>query len=171
MSLIAVGVKPTCDRVQVASNLFSLPSKNPPCWISPAQPEHCLPAAGRPPSPPDDEPLRPTGPPSPGTSGPPQSSTPHSTVGSGSAEPPPPSLLSREPSERHPRFGWKISVPVQGGEGVHCAAGSRGLRGVEPGTSSAQLSGLPPAATPSIPSSYLPHLSTEFSPSFHWSFL
>ena len=95
------GEKGTCDRVQQVGSLFSLPSKNPePPWISPAQP----PAAD--PSPPEDEPLRPTGPPSLGTSAPPQSSTPHSTVGFGSVEPPPPSLLSRETSKAHPRFCW-----------------------------------------------------------------
>ena len=158
------GVKPTCDKVQVAT-LFSLPSKNlAPPWISPAQPQLCFPVAGLSPSPPDDGPLRPTGPPSPGTSAPPQSSTPHSTVGSGSVEPPPPSLQSQEASKGHPRFGRlpsrKKFVLVQGGVcTVRQAAVDWGVSGLAP----AQLwGGCRRLPTPSIPSSYHTFLFHSF---------
>ena len=167
------GEKGTCDRVQQVGSLFSLPSKNPePPWISPAQP----PAAD--PSPPEDEPLRPTGPPSLGTSAPPQSSTPHSTVGFGSVEPPPPSLLSRETSKAHPRFCWSGKIFVhgkKGWQGVHGAGGSRGLRACHPATPPpAQLWGLPATATP-IQTLFLssetflqifPHLSNDLCCNF-----
>ena len=149
-------------------SLFSLPSKNPePPWISPAQP----PAAD--PSPPEDEPLRPTGPPSLGTSAPPQSSTPHSTVGFGSVEPPPPSLLSRETSKAHPRFCWSREIFVYGKKGwrdVHGAGGSRGLRACVPPCHSATSSAVGVAGDCHPHPNPLPiirNLSTNFSASFH----